>query len=300
MFKILVTGVAGTLGRQLAQQLRAADFAVVGLDVAPPRVPLDGIEFVQADLCDRAALDETLASLGAIQVAVHCAALHPWKKYSDDQYLDSNIKGTWHLYSAAAKAGIAKFVLTSSIAAAGYHAPLERWPVREEESFDLHDLYSLTKKTQEETARIFAAQGAIQTLALRPPMFVPQDELHTGFCLTVQFAQVPDIVSAHVAGVRVLTGDHQPPRASAMFEAITIANQLPYSADDLALLGPDNNVLPLAQKYFPEATAWLQERGYEGLPLGALYDLTKARELLDWQPRHNFQQWWSARSQEKQ
>lgn len=290
--KLLVTGAAGNLGRRLAEALKADGFEIVGLDLVEPRESVEGVRFVQADLTDRAALDETLRELGHIDIAVHCASIHPWKEYSDTQYLDANIKGTWHFYSAAAQAGIGKVVLTSSIAAAGYVSPLEAWPVTEEMQFDLADLYSLTKKTQEDTARLFAAQKKIQTIALRPPMFIPLDDLQTGFWLTTNYALVDDIVSAHVAAARVLTGKHVPLRQPGMFEAVTIANTLPYQAEDAALMGPANNVLPLMRKYFPQAVRGLEEQGYEGMSLSTLYDLSKARQLLNWQAAYNFEQWW--------
>jgi nucleoside-diphosphate-sugar epimerase len=228
-------------------------------------------------------------------LAVHCASIHPWKPYSDDQYWDANVKGTWSFYRAAVEADVARVVLTSSIAAVGYHGvPTDAWPVTEEMSFAPGDLYSLTKEAQESIARMHAMHGPVRTLALRPPAFMPRRDLETGFALTGAFALVEDVVSAHVAAVKVMLGEASVETAPGPFEAVFTTNALPYRREDAALLEPGNNVRALAEKYWPEPYRRLVAAGYRGVSIPAVYDLSKARRMLGWVPRRNFE-WWAER-----
>lgn len=289
--KWIVTGAAGHLGSHLVPELLNEGAEVVGLDMVQPAEVPDGASFVQCNLADAAALPDLLRGATLI---VHCASIHPWKEYTDDQYLDANIKGTWHLYAAAEALGIGRIVLTSSIAACGYHAPPEAWPVTEDAEFNRTDLYGLTKQTQESIARVFAAKGAVRTIALRPPAFMPKSDLETGFALTGCFAIVEDIVAAHVAAVRVMSGRQEPGAPLEPFEAVFTTNRLPYTTEDAALRDADGRIGPLVRKHWPEACEWLVAHGYQGGWLPSVYDLSKARRLLGWEPRFNFDQWWEA------
>lgn len=290
--KTVVTGAAGHLGSHLVPALLSAGFDVTGLDMAdrPPLLP-DAAGFEKVDLTDAARLKDVLADA---ELIVHCASIHPWKKYPDDAYHDCNIKGTWNLYSAASALGIRRVVMTSSIAAIGYGSvPVEAWPVTEDNLFPIGDLYSLTKNVQETIARMFGTRDQIRTIALRPPPFMPRSELDTGFSLTGVFALVDDMVSAHVAAARTLAGLREPPEPLGTFEAFFAMNKLPYTRADLALLGADRNVKPLVRQYWPDACDWLAAHGYDGVRLIALYDLSKIERLLGWRPAHNFEEWFA-------
>lgn len=289
---VLVTGAAGHLGFHLVPELLSAGFEVTGFDVAEPPGPVpEGCRFLCADLTDVPTLTR---AVGEVTLIVHCASLHPWKTYTDEQYLDANIEGTWNLYAAAVASGVDRIVLTSSIAATGYqNVPTDAWPIREDAQFPLGDLYSFTKHAQEDIARSFAHREQVRTIALRPPAFFPRPDLETGFLLTGNFALVDDMVSAHVAAVRVMSGLQEPGGPLCSFEAIHVTNKLPYTPQDAELLEPGRGVRRLVQKYWPEAYEWLVGHGYQGASLAALYDLSRAQRILGWQPVHNFEQWFA-------
>lgn len=292
--RILVTGAAGHLGSHLVHALVGLEYQVTGVDrVAPPGPAWLPCPVHHVDLCDRGAVD---GILDGVDVIVHCAAIHPWKEYTDAQYLDANIKATWQLYAAAADRGIGRIVLTSSIAAVGYSVPAELWPAPEEHQGVPEDLYSITKNAQETIARGFASQGKIQTLALRPPAFMPRDDLQTGFGLLGAFALVDDMVSAHVAAVDVLSGRRSAPEPLGMFEAFYCVLPLPYTAADVAASGGAVD-LDLVRKYWPHAAQWLADQGFTGAWLPAVYDIAKARRLLGWEPQHDFDRWFAARKE---
>ena len=284
---VLVTGAAGHLGSHLAEALLAEGFAVRGLDMLAPEAPLpDECAFTQADLSDRQTLRK---SLEGVDVIAHTASLHPWKPYTDDQYLDANVKGTWTLYAVAAEMGISRMVLTSSIAAIGYgDIPMDAWPISEDCLFPLSDIYSYTKYTQETIARLRADAGEVRTFALRPPAFMPRTELETCLSMIGSFCVVDDIVSAHIAAVRVLCGRQEPGGPVDSFEAFNTVNRLPYTAEMCRECDGDPN--RLAQRCWPGQYDWLVANGYSGEWIGPAYDISKAKRILNWEPVFNFEQ----------
>ena len=284
---VLVTGASGHLGSHLVPILVRDGFQLRGLDMAPPAAPLpDECAFTQAALSDRDALREALRG---VDVVVHTASLHPWKTYTDDQYLDANIKGTWSLYALAAEMGISSIVLTSSIAATGYgDIPMDAWPVGEDALFPLSDLYSYTKHTQETIARMYADAGTVRTFALRPPAFMPRAELDTCLAMTGPFCVVDDIASAHVAAVRVMCGSQEPGAQVGPFEAFNSVNRLPYTAAMCREVNGDPK--RLAQLCWPDAYEWLLEMEFTGQGITASYDISKAERVLGWEPVFNFEQ----------
>ena len=290
--RVLVSGAAGHLGSYLVAELVKEGFEVTGVDVVERPEGRPGPQrFVQGDLSDRRLVKKVVK--GA-ELIVHCASIHPWKEYIDDQYLDANIKSTWHLYAVAAELGVGHVVLTSSIAAMGYAAPSDRWPVTEEYESIPQDLYSFTKHAQEDIARHFAARGAVRTIALRPPAFMPRPELETGFGLLGAFGLVDDVASAHLAAVRVMAGRQEPGDMLQPFEAFFCTLPLPYTAEDIANSESPGSVdLDLVRKHWPHAVDWLAERGFAGAWLPAVYDIGKARRLLSWEPKRDFDWWFS-------
>ena len=288
--RVLVTGAAGHLGSHLVPELVREGFEVTGADMAEPPTDMPGLrDFVQGDLGDRGAAQ---AAVAGAELIVHCASIHPWKDYTDDEYLDANIKSTWHLYAAAAEEGVGRIVLTSSIAAMGYAAPPSCWPVGEDYQGIPQDLYSLTKHAQEDIAQQFAARAGIRTMALRPPAFMPKPALETGFGLLGAFAMVDDMVSAHVAATRVLAQGSASDASLQPFEAFHVTLPLPYTAGDVTAAGNSGRVdLDMVRTHWPHAADWLEKRGFAGAWLPAVYDISKARRLLDWEPRYDFD-WW--------
>ena len=279
--RIAVTGAAGHLGSHVCPILAERGHQVIRSDILD--APDGPGEFRKVDLVDA---EQAKAALDGAELVVHCASIHPWKQYSDDQYLDCNLKATWHVLAAAAELGIRRVVHTSSIAVYGdYCFPPQQWPVAEDHPpTDPADLYRVAKMAQELMARHFASARGLRIAALRPPAFMPKPDLETGLLLLGHFALVDDVASAHVAAAEHLD---ELPNA---FEPFNTTNALPYSAaDGLELL---ENPRAVIDRYWPGAWDWLVARGCTPAPRPTVFDLSKAERLLGWRPTRNFGWWW--------
>lgn len=197
MRRVVVTGSAGRLGSALVDALVDVGHEVVGIDRVEPAAPIR-CEAVRTELADEAALSRILQPE---DVLVHTASIHPWRNYPDSSYLALNVTATWHLYSAAAAAGARDVILTSTIGAAGYPPPREFHPITEDERHPCKDIYTWSKRVQEDIAESFALSSATRTLALRPAGFVPVEPLQLGFLLTRSFTILAEVVAAHLTAV---------------------------------------------------------------------------------------------------
>ncbi len=111
--KILLTGATGKVGSRLAQRLARHRDHVRCLVRSPARAADLGLtsdlEIVTGDLLDAASLD--LAVRG-IDTVVHCAAF--FRGATPEEAQAVNDEGTRHLAAASLRAGVKRFVFTST------------------------------------------------------------------------------------------------------------------------------------------------------------------------------------------
>lgn len=119
----LVTGASGFLGSHVARQLvaRGDDVRVLMRPSSTNRAVADlSLEYVTGDLRDPASLERALAG---IKTVFHVAADYRlWARKSRDIY-DSNVGGTKNLLEAAKRAGVEKFIYTSTVATIAVDRP---------------------------------------------------------------------------------------------------------------------------------------------------------------------------------
>lgn len=157
---ILITGAAGRLGTQLrrglaplARKLRLADAAPI-LDLQPNE------EALTFDLADEAAVHAACQGVSAI---VHFGGV-PLER-SWDSILNANIRGSYHIYEGARKAGVKRVVYASSVHAIGYHRIEDQIDASAAHRPD--GLYGLSKCFVEDLGRLYWDKFGIETAALR-------------------------------------------------------------------------------------------------------------------------------------
>ncbi|MGE5602628.1 MAG: NAD-dependent epimerase/dehydratase family protein [Nitrososphaerales archaeon] len=108
---VLITGVGGYWGSQVAARLLTIPgIHVMGLDTAPPKQTLEGLDFIQADV--RNPLLTDLLSEEGVDTVVHLAFLD--SERPSEACFDVNVMGTMKVFGAAAAAGVRKIVIKSS------------------------------------------------------------------------------------------------------------------------------------------------------------------------------------------
>ncbi|MCM2268566.1 MAG: NAD-dependent epimerase/dehydratase family protein, partial [Thermoanaerobaculia bacterium] len=176
--RVLVTGANGFLGRHLVEALRASGATPVALALDCSGLPA-GVEFVGADVRDRAALADHVRRI-APEVVVHLAALsHVGGSWTDiPSYYAVNVEGSENLFAAAA----GRRVLFASSAEVYGAVPEREQPIGEEQPLAPRSPYALTKAAGERLAvaagatvvRLFNLLGPGQAKSFALPSFADQ------------------------------------------------------------------------------------------------------------------------------
>ena len=112
----LVTGASGFLGWHVARVLSERGLRVRAMARRPETVRALDAEVVAGDLRDGASLERAVAGCG---VVFHVAADYRlWVKNPDEMYA-ANVGGTRALLAAAERAGVERFVYTSTVGCIG-------------------------------------------------------------------------------------------------------------------------------------------------------------------------------------
>jgi len=159
--RALVTGAGGFLGAALVRALAARGDAVRALVRAPaPALDLPGVEVVQGDVTDAAALRGAVAGCDLV---FHLAGVR--RATDPAEFLRVNAGSTRLLLDAclAAAPGLARFVLAGSMAAAGP----SRTPRREDEPLAPIEPYGASKAEAESIA--FSYADRLPVAVARPP-----------------------------------------------------------------------------------------------------------------------------------
>jgi len=158
--RLLLTGAAGNLGRQLRGALAAWADVVRVSDIAPLGEVAAHEEASVVDLADPQAVHALLEGVDAV---IHLGGISVEAPFED--LLEANIRGLYNLYSAAQKQGVKRIVYASSNHAVGFH------PVTSVVDIDAplrpDSLYGVTKCFGESLSRYYFDRFGLETVCLR-------------------------------------------------------------------------------------------------------------------------------------
>ena len=276
---VLVTGAGGRIGRPVTARLSKAGHRVRALVLSRDATELSGVsEVVLGDATDPLAASHAVQGVDAV---VHLAA-HPGPVVEAQDVFINNVTATFVLLEAAARVGVRRAIIASSMAALGLswasrfrspdYVPVdEHHPLRPEES------YGLSKQVDEATAEMMARRYEMTVLAYRFCYTTSVDEIEARAIKIASdagestrsakelwaYLDVRDAADAVLAGLeRPLSG----------FHTINIA------APETLVSAPTAELL---QRWHPTAEA-------RGTLVGrqSPYAIDKAAELLGFSAKH--------------
>lgn len=148
--KIVVTGAAGFVGRNLVDELADTDHEVLACDVEPASFEADNVTFQELDVTDEASVDDALADIDAV---AHLAA-HQLNDSTDHPRLNAeiNVMGTLNILEAARAHDLEKVFFSSASSLVG---DVETVPVPEDHPATPKSPYGVAKHAIEEYLEVY-------------------------------------------------------------------------------------------------------------------------------------------------
>jgi nucleoside-diphosphate-sugar epimerase len=285
---ILVTGSAGHLGEALVRRLRADGSAVRGLDIKP-----SPFTDVVGSITDPAVVER---AMDGATVVLHTATLHKphVATHPASDFVDTNIKGTLALLERAAAIEVGAFVFTSTTSAFGAALTAGKdeaaW-ITEDVRPVPKNIYGVTKVAAEDLCELYHRKRALPVVVLRTSRFFPEDDDDAArrqmyplanmqaMELLYRRVDIADVVDAHLLASA---------RAHAVgFDRLIVSATTPFMRAEARALR--HHFPDAVAAHFPDAAALFQARGWRTLQgIDRVYDNSRARELLAWQPKHDF------------
>ena len=158
--RLLLTGAAGGLGRELRPRLKAYCDKLRLSDLSPMAPAVEGEEVVVAALQDAAAVHELLRD---VQAVVHLGGISVEGPF--EPILQANIVGAYNLYEAARRHGVKRVVFASSNHVTGFYRQDEVIDSGAPMRPDGH--YGLSKAFGENLAQYYFDRYGVETVSVR-------------------------------------------------------------------------------------------------------------------------------------
>ena len=168
--KVLVTGAAGALGREVVAHLTALGHNVRA-DDRTPLDPASADEVGSGDLLDPEHVRAIVAGMSAV---VHVAAIPAPMLGAEQEIFTNNVMSAYQVLDAAGRAGAARIVYISSLSTLGFaysehEISPEQAPITEEHPYLAEDVYGLSKHLGERIAQTVALRWDVPVVSLRFP-----------------------------------------------------------------------------------------------------------------------------------
>ncbi|HEU4377720.1 MAG TPA: NAD(P)-dependent oxidoreductase [Hyphomicrobiaceae bacterium] len=274
--KVVVTGGAGKLGRSVVDRL-AKHCQVTVLDIAASPTGLaKGVEYICASITDHAAMRRAFQGQDAV---IHLAAIPNPRTAPAPVTFHTNVQGAWVVMQAAEDAGVRRVTVASSDSVFGLSYNPPDWPPKYLPVDEAHpcrptEFYSLSKRVTETIAESFAARRKLEVLGIRPvhivfPPEYPELQARGSDPQNYHFW-------AYVAPQDVAQGFHK-------------TLEIDYRGYDLFTISAGDGLntkptLEIAAERWGKVPEVRRPHYYKANPLASVIDITKAREVLGYEP----------------
>jgi nucleoside-diphosphate-sugar epimerase len=166
--RVLVTGAAGRLGSAVLRLLAGQGVAVVGLDRHDPG------RTEQFHTGSAADADLVARAMAGVDAVIHLAAIPTPHLGAPEEVFVGNAAATFVVLDQAARAGVRRAVIASSLSITGLPFAPEPTvpdyvPIDEAMPLKIADPYALSKQADEATAAMVARRDGMAVVALRFP-----------------------------------------------------------------------------------------------------------------------------------
>lgn len=297
-YKVLVTGAAGFIGSHIVDKLLQHGAKVIGIDNLSigklenlvSAMKKDGFEFVEGDIRD---YDLIISLLKDVNIIFHQAALASVDRSIKfpRETATVNINGTLNLLTAAKNTDVKRFVFASSSSVYGNTLEL---PKRETMQRNPISPYAVSKCVGEMYSEVYYPIYGLQCVSLRyfnvygPRQTVSEYSGVIPIWINRILRDLPPLVH----------GDGLQTRDFTFVKDIVDANLLaaftPHISNEVFNVGSGRNIslLKVAQKLLELfKKEYLEPQFISPRPgdvRDSLADISKAKELLDYQPKYSF------------
>jgi nucleoside-diphosphate-sugar epimerase len=190
--RVLITGAAGYVGRRLAAGLQADH----DLRLTDSAIPSSAGRWMRLDVTRP---EEAAAALDGVEAVIHLAVASGHEgEHEDNSFnqlrFDVNVKGTWNVLEAARRAGVRRFVFTSSLMVVwGYPPP--QWVSGDAPPRPV-GTYAVTKQLGESMCEYQSRSFGLSVVCLRIAKPIEPGE-PAGKRIRPQWIAFPDLVEAY-------------------------------------------------------------------------------------------------------
>ena len=291
--KILITGGAGFIGSNLAEELSKKHEVVIIDDLSTGRAgnvdDLD-VELVRGSITDPDLLKKNFRG---VDYVFHQAALPSVQRSVDDPVLanEVNVCGTLNVLVAARDAGVAKVIYASSSSVYGDTPEL---PKREDMKPDPKSPYAVAKLTGEYYCRVFNEIYGLKTVALRYfNVYGPMQDPSSDYA-----AVIPKFVNRVMAGKPpIIYGDGEQTRDFTFVRDVVQANVLAMETDAVGVFNVAtgqrisvNDLAGMIMEVVGDRVECVHEEPRAGDVRDSLGDISRARAGFGYAPRYGMEE----------
>ena len=294
---VLVSGSNGFVGGAVLKFLYANEFRVKGLVRRKPDFLYDAVEQIE---CDLSKCDSFPSGLFInVDVVIHCAArAHIIKDNVSDpltEYRRVNVDGSINLARQAAIAGVKRFIFLSSI---GVNGNINTKPFTEKDTPAPAELYAQTKWEAEQALWDVQRETGMELVIIRPPLvYGPSAPGNFGSLIRWVGTGIPLPLGAIKNQRSLVALDNLVDLIITCIDHPSAANQVFLAGDgqDLSTtellqkvafaMDKPSRLIPVPKSLLMFGAMLLGKRAVAQRLLGSLQvDISKARDLLGWEP----------------